>query len=253
MPFGPRVSDGEPRGSEQRSATRVEAGAPVDPNSFWDEASSSIQGVVDAPPQAEVEKARATGGGASRGPRPSDVREHILRPWFIGGAVAAAVLVFACVKAVGLVTARGPIGKSSDVSHRVASTGGRSTEYASTPSWATIGARVVAGLRFRESVSAAHQARYATGASRRSVSRARPHTSATRAVSVSYQQTAPVNDAGTASGEAASYQPPPPATSSPPQTSATSASTSGGSGSDSGSGPSRGSPTGVLTCISNCG
>lgn len=240
-PSAAEPEDGSVEGASRRDWPAFEAG------DFWD--SGDTQEFVGATSAAQPPPA----GRVARPWRPADLRAHVLRPRFVGAAVAATALAVACVEAVGLVTARSPIRKSPAVSHRLASTGGRSDEYASTPSSASFEARVIASLHLRHSVSAAPQARRATRATHRGLGRARPGSSATRVVPVTYQQAPPVNSTGPISGEAGSYQPSSSGSNSAPQTSATTANASGGSGSGAGSGPARPSPTGVLTCISNCG
>jgi hypothetical protein len=227
------------RPDAEEAPDRPERRAAFEAGDFWD--SGHTQEFVGATSTAHAE---APGAGRRRSP---DFRERILRPRFVSGAIAATALALACAEALGLVTTSSPIRKSSAVSHRLVSTGGRSDDYASTASSASFEARVVASLHLHHSASAAHQARRATRVTHRGVARAR--SSATRVVPVTYQQAPPVNNTGPTSGEPTSYQPPSPASSSAPQTSATTAIASGGSG----SGPARPSPTGALTCISNCG
>jgi hypothetical protein len=236
----------EPPDAEEASGT-PERRAAFEAGDFWD--SGETQEFVGA-----ASTAHAAAANADRRRRRCGFGERILRPRFVGGALAATILALACVGAVGLVTASNPIRKPEAVSHRLASTVGRSNEYRSTRSSASFEARAAASLDLRHAASAAHHAPHVRVRIHRSATRAHPIISPTRTVAVSYQQAPPVNNAGTTSGEpASSYQPPSSASSSPPPTTATSASASGVSGSGSGSGPARPSPTGVLTCISNCG
>jgi hypothetical protein len=234
-------------GAQEASSDRPEPRSAFDAGDFWD--SGDTQEFVGATSTAD-----GAAPDARRRPRPHSFGERILRPRVVGGAVAAAVLAGICVEAVGLGTGGNPIRKPEAVSRHLASTGGGSSEYGSTRSSASFEARVAASLDLRHAASAVHHAAHVRIRTHRSATRARPIISPTRTVAVSYQQAPPVNNAGTTSGEpASSYQSPSSASSSLPPTTATSASASGVSGSGSGSGPARPSPTGVLTCISNCG
>lgn len=259
VPFGPRVADGESRRREPPSPARVEAGAGMDPNSFWDEASSSIQGVVDANRDGDTQElvgAMSTGqpstagNRASWGRRPAELREWLLRPRFMAGIVAATALAFACAGALGLVEAHRASKKSSSVSHGVGRAAQQSGEYASVASTGSLDARMVERPHVRRSVSVSHPERSARK-THRSVSPVVP-SSYPQGEPVSYHKASPANQVATRSGGSASYQTAATAPSPPQGSSAATASASDRSNSSAPQ-PPHPSPTGALTCISNCG
>jgi hypothetical protein len=178
-----RVNSGG-RSSSRLSDERAdspELRATFDAGDFWD--SGDTQEFVGATSTAQAEP---TGGTRNRGWRPRGLGGSVLRPRFIGGAVAATVIAFAALEAVGLVSANRPIEKSSVVSNRLESTAGRASEYASAPNVASIDALLAERLRLRQSVSAVRQSHRATRLTHRSATRSRPTTSESRVVPVSY-------------------------------------------------------------------
>lgn len=233
VPFGPGVSDGESGSAEPpRSPSPVQGGAAVDPNSFWDEASSSIQDVVDAPHGDDSDEVET-------------VRPSTRRGRFIAGTIAATALAVACVGALGLVAPdRGSIVHSVD--HAAAGSG----EYASAPNMDSIDARMVERPHLRSLVSVRHPGRSAQ-ATHHSLSLVVP-TTAAPSEAVSYQEAPAVNQVATTPGESVSTHAPPAAPTPPEKSSATTASASDRSTS-SASQPAHPSQTGALTCISNCG
>lgn len=244
VPFGPQVSDVESPERLPRSPTRVEGGAAVDPNSFWDEGSSSLQGVVDAAPEDTEGFGGATSaaGHAARWAwRPAGF--YALRPGsgLIAGIVAAAAVAVACVGALGLLAGHRDVGRAA----------GRSGEYASVASNDSIDARMVERPRLWRSASESHPRR-STRKTHRSFSPVVSSNSA-QGEPVSYHAAALVNQVAASSGESASYDTQPAAPSPPQRSSATSASASDRSNSSSAPQPAHPSPTGALTCISNCG
>lgn len=254
MPFGPEAGRPNVDGRVPRSAGE---GAPVDPNSFWDEGSGAIQDVVEAAPPGDAQEffggmstvQPSTGGHASsRRWRLGELRQWPLRRRSIAGIVGATALGVACVGVVGLVAADRARLEPSNVSQGVGRVARQSGEHASAPSTDSIDARMIEWPRLRRSVSVSHRGR-STHSTRHPPSPVVPSNSA-QGEPVSYHEAPPVNQVATPSAESASALPAAP---SPPQRfPATTASASDRSGA-SASRPAHPSPTGVLTCISNCG
>lgn len=254
MPFGPGTGRPNVDGGVPRSAGE---GAPVDPNSFWDEGSGAIQDVVEAAPPGDAQeffgatstvRPSSAGHASSRRWRFGELGQWPLRRRSIAGIVGATALGVACLGVAGLVAADRARLEPSTVAHGVGRVAGQSGEYASAPNTDSIDARMVERARLRRSVSVLPSGR-STRATRHSASPVVPSNSA-QGEPVSYHEAPPVNQVATRSGESAAALPGAP--SSPQRSSATTARASDRSGS-SASRPAHPSPTGVLTCISNCG
>lgn len=101
VPFGPRAVEADE--AELGNGRNATLAAPLDPNSFWDESSSSIQDVVEAPAGAQgvggVAGARAVGGVEQRLP----ARAYRCVPGNIGVREAVAGVVIAVVVGLSVV------------------------------------------------------------------------------------------------------------------------------------------------------
>lgn len=105
VPFGPRATEADENAGIGSHAT---VAAPLDPNSFWDESSSSIQDVVEAPARVEG-VCEVVGDGAVRGhttvsrPPVFPARAYEIARTAVGVREAAAGIVIAAVIGLSVV------------------------------------------------------------------------------------------------------------------------------------------------------